>query len=138
MQFGRGFRCGPGLFVLPMTIWPCTSGRTGTGGPNIASFNAPLAAPAFAVMRGVEQPVDQPLVGVGRGVREEGLDLGGRRRQPGKIETGAAQQRDPFGFGREAESQLRQRVHEERIDRRAGAVFGFRRGLADGAAGPWA
>ena len=87
----------------------------------------PVAAPAFAVMRGVEQPVDQPFVGVGRGVREEGLDLGGRRRQPGEVQAGAAQQRDLFGVGREAESLLRQRVHQERIDRRAGAVFGFRR-----------
>ena len=88
----------------------------------------PVAAPAFAVMRGVEQPVDELFVGIGRRVREECRNLGGRRRQAREIEAGAAQQRDLFSVRRETEFLLHERADQERIDGRADAVFGF---------GPW-
>src|SRR5207248_994489 len=90
----------------------------------------PVAAPAFAVMRGLEEPVDELFVGIGCRVREECRNLGGRRRQAREIEAGAAQQRDLFSVRRETEFLLNERADQERIDGRSDAVFGF--GLWDG------
>ena len=59
----------------------------------------PMAAPAFAVMRGIEQAVEQLFVGVRRGVCEEGFDLGGRWRESDEIKASASQQRDLFSIG---------------------------------------
>src|SRR5207237_2018572 len=60
----------------------------------IACDVEPVAAPAFAVMRGIEQTIEQLFVRAGRGVREEGFDLGGRWRQPGDIKAGASEPGD--------------------------------------------
>ena len=45
----------------------------------------PVPAPLLAVAGRVEQAVDQLLVGVGRRVVDEGVDLLGRRRQAGQV-----------------------------------------------------
>ena len=50
------------------------------------------------MLRRGEQAVDDLLVGVGRGVGDEGRDLVGRRRQAGEIVGDAAQQRVAMGF----------------------------------------
>ena len=46
----------------------------------------PVLPPALAVMRAVEQAIDQPLVGVGPVIPEERVDLRGRRRQAGQVD----------------------------------------------------
>ena len=71
-------------------------------GVGVAGQVEPVPAPALAVVRRGEQPVDQPLVGVGPGVGEEGLDLGGRRRQAEQVEAEPADQRRAVGLGRRA------------------------------------
>ena len=53
----------------------------------------------LAVPRTREQPVDDALIGAGRGVGEKGLHLGGRGRQPREVEGDAADQRGPVRFG---------------------------------------
>ncbi len=50
-----------------------------------------MPTPAFAEVRRLEQTVHHALVCVGRGVRQERLDLFGRRRQTGQIEIHSTQ-----------------------------------------------
>ena len=57
----------------------------------------PVAAPALAVMRAVEQTIDEPVVGVAGTVGHKRLDLVGRRGKPKQIEIGAADQLPPIG-----------------------------------------
>ena len=59
-----------------------------------------MAAPALAVARRGQQAVDQLLVGVGRCVVDELLDLLRRRRQPVQVEVGAADQSAAVGLRR--------------------------------------
>ena len=47
----------------------------------------PVPAPALAIMRTGEQPIDERLVGVGIGVVDEGFDFLGSRRQADQVET---------------------------------------------------
>ena len=47
----------------------------------------PVERHALAVVGRGEQAVDELLVGVGPIVGEEGVDLGGRRRQAGQVEA---------------------------------------------------
>ena len=59
-----------------------------------------MPAPALAVLRAGQQPVDDLLVGVRRsGRRETPLSLPARR-QAGQVEVHAAQQGAAVGFGR--------------------------------------
>ena len=55
-------------------------------GVGVAGQVEPVAAPALAVARRGEQPVDQPLVGVRAPVGQECLDLLRLRQQPGQVE----------------------------------------------------
>ena len=57
----------------------------------------PVPCPALAEVGRVEQPVDQPLVGVGRRVVDERVDLLGRRRQPGQVEVEPPDQHAAIG-----------------------------------------
>ena len=59
-------------------------------GVGVAGEVEPVPAPALAVVRRREQPVDHLLVGVGRLVVEERVDLLRRRRQAGQVEGDAA------------------------------------------------
>ena len=52
----------------------------------------PVPAPALAIMRAVEQPIDDLLVGVGRFVGQKSLHFGARRRQADQVEIDAPQQ----------------------------------------------
>ena len=62
----------------------------------------PVPGPALAVMGAGQQAIDQPLVGIGRAVGEEGRDLLGSRRQAEQVERQAANQGPPVGFRRGA------------------------------------
>ena len=68
-------------------------------GVGIARRVEPVAAPALAVVRRRQQPVDLLLVGVRDFVGQERIDFFDRRRQADQIETQAAEQRDAIGLG---------------------------------------
>ena len=64
-----------------------------------------------------EQAVDQPLVGVGPAVGDEGVDLLGGRRQAGQVEPEAADQGRPVGLGGGGEAERFQLGEDEGVDR---------------------
>ena len=59
----------------------------------VAGGVEPVDRHALAVVRRGQQAIDDLLVGVGRCVGEEGIDLGRRRRQAGQVERHAADER---------------------------------------------
>ena len=61
----------------------------------VASHVEPVAAPAFPVAWRREEPVDEPLVRVGRLVGEEGPHLLRGGRKAGQVERGAPDERPP-------------------------------------------
>ena len=63
----------------------------------------PVPAPAFAVSGRGQQPIDQLLVGVRSGRRQEGVDLLRRRRQAVQVEGQATDQGPAIGLGAGAE-----------------------------------
>ena len=63
----------------------------------VAGHVHPVTAPALAVVRRVEQPLDQALPGAPPGVGEELVDLLGGRRQPGEVQIGPAHQGQGVG-----------------------------------------
>ena len=82
-------------------------------GVGVAGEVEPLAGPALAIPRAREQPVDEPLVGVGGRVVQEGVELHGRRRQTGEVEEHAPAERRLVGLGRGCEPlALEPRPHE--------------------------
>ena len=76
------------------------------------------------IVRRVEHPVDLPLVGVGPGVRKEGLGLldGGWESQ--EVQAQAADQRPAVGLGRGGEPALRELLPDEAVDRARGLYAG--------------
>ena len=98
----------------------------------------PMAAPAFAVGFGSQQPVDQFREGVGGGVGDERGGLGRRRRQAGQIEGRATDERGAIGLGREVEPVGFQFLADERVDRSEVRSVGELRhgGLGDRLEGP--
>ncbi len=52
----------------------------------VAGQIQPVPGPAFAVVRRGQQPIDEPLVGVGRPIVDERVGLFGRRREADEIE----------------------------------------------------
>jgi hypothetical protein len=81
-------------------------------------------------MRAGEQAVDELFVSVGRGVGEERVDLGERRRQAGEIERRAADQLRLVRFGRRLEPFLFETRENERVDRVARPAGRLHRRLA--------
>ena len=79
----------------------------------------PVPGEAFAVMRGGQQAIDEPLVGVGGRVVDEGVDLLGRRGQSGQVEGDAADQRASVGDRVRLQTATLERGEDEPIDRRA-------------------
>ncbi len=59
----------------------------------------PVPAPTLAVVRRREQPIDQPLEGVGIGIVDEVFNLVRRRRQAEQVKRHAADQRAAVSFG---------------------------------------
>ena len=83
----------------------------------------PVPAPALAVVRAGQQPIDELVVGVGRRIGDERLDLLRRRRQADQVEVRAANQLAAIG-GRVRRNALRfQPRQDEAIDRRAAPGF---------------
>ena len=82
------------------------------GGVGVADHVEPVPAPALAVGGRGEQPVDDLREGVRRLVRQERVDLLGRRRQAGQVEGRAADQR-PLVGGRRGRQALRLELRED-------------------------
>ena len=89
----------------------------------------PIRAPALAVARRGQQPINQSFIGVGAIVRDVRVDLLGRRRQAMQVERQATQQRAPVGLGRVMQPQLAMLRQDERVDRRANPIRVDRRYL---------
>ena len=97
------------------------------GGIGIAGDVEPVAPPALSVGGRCEEPVDDPLPGIGRGVVEEGADLRGRRREAGEIEGDAAEERAPIGERRRFQPSSFEPCDDEAID-----VIGHELRIGDG------
>ena len=65
----------------------------------VAGGVEPAAGHVFAIARRSQEAFDDLVIGLRRGVGEEGIDLGGRRRQAGEVERHAAEQAGLVGFG---------------------------------------
>ncbi len=85
-------------------------------GVGVAGHVEPVSAPALAVARRVEQPVDQALVGVGPCVGEEGAHLVRRRRQSGEVERRPADEGAPVGRDGERQAVRPQLLQQEGVD----------------------
>ena len=85
-------------------------------GIGVARDIQPVAAPALAIVRRGQQPVDEALPAASRAVVEKFGGLGGRGRQADQIEISAADQRCRVGFGRRFESALLHGLQQERVD----------------------
>ena len=85
----------------------------------VAGDVEPVPAPAFAVARRREKPLDHPLVGVGPLVGEERVDLGRGRRQAGQVERDPPQQLPPAGGGDRGEPLGLEAGQDEPVDRAA-------------------
>ena len=66
----------------------------------VAGGVEPVPPPVLPVARRREEPVDERLVRLRRGIALEGLDLVGRRGQPEEVVGGAADVCGPIGFSR--------------------------------------
>ena len=78
----------------------------------------PVPRHVFTVARRLQQAVHDALVGVGILVREQRLDLGERRRQPGQVKGHAPQQRFLGGLGRRRQAVRVELRQNERVNRR--------------------
>ncbi len=88
-----------------------------TVGVGVAGAVEPVHGHAFAVRRRCQQSFDQPLVGAGRAVGQEGVGLARRGREARQIEVDAADQR-LLGGGRRVRQLLGlQPTENEGIDR---------------------
>ena len=77
----------------------------------------PVAAPAFPVVRGIQQPVDQPFIGLRVGVPVVGPDLVGGGGQAHQVQVGPAHQGQAVGRGSEAEPAGLQLFQQKGVDR---------------------
>ena len=59
-------------------------------GVGVAGIVEPVPGPLFAPFEPGQQPVDEPFVGIGRGVGDKGLHDGRLRQQAGEVEGHAA------------------------------------------------
>ena len=89
-------------------------------GIGIAGGIEPDPRPALAVMRRVEQPLDQPVEGVIAAIGQEGVNLLDCRRQPGQVEAKAADEGGPIGLGGRRKAFLFQAGEHEGVDRDCG------------------
>ena len=63
-----------------------------------------MPAPAFAVMRGTQQPIDQTRVGVRPRIGDKGVHFIRRGREPQQVERRSANQSSPVGLDRRGDS----------------------------------
>jgi hypothetical protein len=115
----------------PVAIWPDRARAVffEPVGVGVSRGVEPPSPPPLAVMRAVEQAIDQFAVSGRAAVARELIDLFDRRRQSGQIETQTANQRDLLRLGRRRESLFFKPGENEVVNRRAnpGAVFDLRR-----------
>ena len=76
----------------------------------------PHASPRLAVLRRREQPIDHFRECLGRSILEKGVDLLGRRRQAGEIESRAANEREPVGGRHRSHAVVFEAREHETID----------------------
>ena len=102
----------------------------------VAGGVEPVAAAVLAPVRRRQQPVDVLLVGVGRLVVDERLDVFRAGRQAGEVERQAAGEGAAVGLGGGGEAFLLRARQDERVDRVADPGFvGYNGNLrADGGA----
>ena len=109
------------------------------GGVGVPGHVEPVPAPPLAVGGRREEPVHHRRVGAGRVVRQERGDLGRRRREPGQVERGAAEQRPPVGGRGRLELLRLQSGEDETVEvgpRPGGVGDGRGRRVGDRAEGP--
>ena len=87
-------------------------------GVRVARDVEPVPPPTLAVMWRREQAVEQLLVGVGRSVLLEGLDLRRRRRQAQEVKARAADERGAVGGRGEREFGTGEFLADEGVNRR--------------------
>ena len=83
----------------------------------IAGHIHPVSAPALAVLRRGEQPLDQPLPRAAVGVGKKLVDLRESRWQPGQVESSAPQPRERVGRRPGHNTGLATRDIEKPVDR---------------------
>jgi len=94
----------------------------------IARGVEPAAGHVFAIARRGQEAFDDLIIGLRRGVGEEGVDLCGRRREAGQVERHAAEEAGFVGFRRGLQALDGKLGVQERVDRRgAGRGRGHRR-----------
>ena len=76
----------------------------------------PVGGHPLAVPRAGEEPVEEFVVGIGRCVGEERLNLGRRGGQSGDVEARAADERDAIGLGLEGEATGGELFSDNRVD----------------------
>ena len=86
-------------------------------GVGIAGQIEPPPRPALAVTRAGKQLVDEFFISLGAVVGDEGVELGGRRRQADQIEMDAPAERGPIGFDSRLQPFAGEPVADEEIDR---------------------
>ena len=77
----------------------------------------PVGGHSLPVAGACEQAIDELFVGIGRGIGHEGLDLGRRGRQPGKVEGHPPDERGLVGLGLGAEAPRGEFLHDNSVDR---------------------
>ena len=92
------------------------------GGVGVAGDVQPVPAPALAVQRGGEEPLDHSLVSLRRIVVEKRRGFLRGRRYAGEVERGAAQPRQFRGRRRGSQSLLLELGQHEAVDRLDGPV----------------
>ena len=104
-------------------------------GVGIAGQIEPSPRPALAVARAGEQSIDELFISLGARVGDEGVELGGRRRQADQIEVDASAERGPIGLDSGPQPFAGEPVADEEVDRilwrrGAGRVCHLRHGRA--------
>ena len=105
-----------------------------TVGIRVPRHVEPVSAPALAIGRRREQAIDEPRVGVRSLVRQEGMDLIHRGRQPGQIEGDSSDQGPLVGPRGGSQTRRLEFRQDKAIDRssRPRLVFDARDSLVDG------
>ena len=85
-------------------------------GIGVAGHVEPVPAPALAIMGRGQQPIDQPLVGIGCTIGEKRFDFLRRRRQADKVISQAADERAAVGFGGRSQAGRLEPGQNERVE----------------------
>ena len=99
------------------------TGRVGGGVAvriRVARHIEPVTRPTFAVGRRGEESIDDPLMGLRRGIREKGIDFRRFRKQSGEIERDPPQPGRAIGLGGEVEPLFGHGGREKGVDRGGG------------------